>query len=350
MNDDPWIGSEPGFAEWRQELMRLWHRAKKRKLVVVIVALCMAGAVVLVRWRKQQSFAASVTFRVTEGDSSAGPLTRLAPPPTKELREYVTSIALSSGKVVEVMKQHGIRNKMVEADPVKAVQLFREDLEVEVSRNYFIEEWQANKSARLTMTYSAGTAQEAQAVVNDLAELVVADEARRRQAQVNAAVASADKTVSVVQREVDARQTRLAQLEQALTTASAAQKTLIGVEMNNLRAELPQALERLKTAENTRGDLQLSLLAEEQSLSVRFDKVDESIEAVVRDATPAGLALLGLLIFCLSLPIAVMAVGAFDRRVYDLDDVGRLGLIPVGHVPPFRGDGLGTLRQRRANE
>jgi hypothetical protein len=39
-------------------------------------------------------------------------------------------------------------------------------------------------------------------------------------------------------------------------------------------------------------------------------------------------------------------VGAFDSRIHDLDDVARLGIPVVGHVPRFPGDSVGSLRER----
>jgi hypothetical protein len=39
-------------------------------------------------------------------------------------------------------------------------------------------------------------------------------------------------------------------------------------------------------------------------------------------------------------------VGAFDTRVHDREDVERIGLPVLGHLPPFPGDHVGSLRAR----
>ena len=39
-------------------------------------------------------------------------------------------------------------------------------------------------------------------------------------------------------------------------------------------------------------------------------------------------------------------LGAFDSRVHDTDDVERLGLPVLGHVPGFAGDHVGSLEAR----
>jgi hypothetical protein len=41
-----------------------------------------------------------------------------------------------------------------------------------------------------------------------------------------------------------------------------------------------------------------------------------------------------------------LIMGAFDSRVHDSDDVARLGLTVLGHVPGFAGDDVGSLEAR----
>ena len=45
---------------------------------------------------------------------------------------------------------------------------------------------------------------------------------------------------------------------------------------------------------------------------------------------------------------AALLVGAFDSRIHDTDDVERLGLPVLGHVPGFAGDSVGSLHARGA--
>jgi hypothetical protein len=58
----------------------------------------------------------------------------------------------------------------------------------------------------------------------------------------------------------------------------------------------------------------------------------------------------GVLALFAALPLCAVAVGAFDARVYDLDDIRRLGLSTVGTVRPFDGDNAGALAARLAAE
>ncbi|HEY2744666.1 MAG TPA: hypothetical protein VGL86_08585 [Polyangia bacterium] len=69
-----------------------------------------------------------------------------------------------------------------------------------------------------------------------------------------------------------------------------------------------------------------------------------------RDARLAGRAVVAVLAgvfgFLLALPLCAVAVGAFDPRVYDLDDVSRLGMATVGAIRRFEGDNAGALVAR----
>ena len=59
-----------------------------------------------------------------------------------------------------------------------------------------------------------------------------------------------------------------------------------------------------------------------------------------------ALTILGTLAFLIVFPLAALGFGAFDPRVYDPDDVRRLGLVPLGHVRAFVGDDVGSLMSR----
>jgi capsular polysaccharide biosynthesis protein len=49
-----------------------------------------------------------------------------------------------------------------------------------------------------------------------------------------------------------------------------------------------------------------------------------------------------------SLVGGALVLGAFDSRVHDSDDVARLGLPVLGHVPGFAGDNVGSMQTRSA--
>jgi len=56
------------------------------------------------------------------------------------------------------------------------------------------------------------------------------------------------------------------------------------------------------------------------------------------------------LFFVLVLPMVVLSVGVFLPQVFDREDVQRLGLRVLGHVPPCPGWDRGSLRARLRGE
>lgn len=88
-----------------------------------------------------------------------------------------------------------------------------------------------------------------------------------------------------------------------------------------------------------------ALVADEQGWRwVDAGRVDAVMDRSTR------LALVGAIVFILALPLCAIGVGAWDGRVYDLDDVRRLGLPTVGAVRRFDGDDTGALDARRARD
>jgi hypothetical protein len=49
-----------------------------------------------------------------------------------------------------------------------------------------------------------------------------------------------------------------------------------------------------------------------------------------------------------SLLASALFLGAFDSRVHDVDDIERLGISVLGHLPGFPGDHVGSLQSRGA--
>ena len=58
------------------------------------------------------------------------------------------------------------------------------------------------------------------------------------------------------------------------------------------------------------------------------------------------MSVITVILFVITVVLVSLFVGAFDSRVHDLDDVARLGIPIVGHIPRFPGDRVGSLRER----
>ncbi len=84
---------------------------------------------------------------------------------------------------------------------------------------------------------------------------------------------------------------------------------------------------------------------EEAGLDTSLTIVDEHKPEV---AGTRGFVLVLVLSFVgiCALFASALIVGAFDSRIHEGDDVARLGLPLLGHVPGFAGDDVGSLRSR----
>jgi hypothetical protein len=341
-----WLRDEPGFMQARLEIQRMFRRARRRPLAVLLVALAVVAFVVYKRHKRPAQVKTTITFRVTEGEKVSEE--SAPPPPARELKEYVWSVALSATRVTEVMKKHHISTAMLDSNPVMAITSFREDIGLYVWRNYFLvdEGRAAERSARLAVSYSGPDKAEVRAVALDLAQLIVDEEERRRTDAVEAALAGVREAVTIARADLDERHHQLAVMDEELARATPERAIILRVERDDLQKSLRSSTDRLMSAQKDETDLELQLSFETMGASLRFEKVSEETEIVAREATPGGLVVLGFAVLLLCLPLAAMLVGALDPRVYDLDDVRRLGVPAVGHVPPFRGDAVASLNAR----
>lgn len=67
------------------------------------------------------------------------------------------------------------------------------------------------------------------------------------------------------------------------------------------------------------------------AMGLRFERIDWGA-AESRVNKKAAVIRFGIVVLFLTFPFVAMAVGGFDRRVYDPGDVRRLGLKPLGTV------------------
>jgi hypothetical protein len=80
----------------------------------------------------------------------------------------------------------------------------------------------------------------------------------------------------------------------------------------------------------------------------RWELTDRGHVAAAALSGATLLVATGIFGFVLALLLCAVAVGAFDPRVYELDDVERLGLSTLGAVRSFDGDNAGALAARLA--
>jgi len=342
-----WADEEPGLAGAGAELQRLKRRALAHPWRTLAVALLATLAVVGMRARKVRTFSSRVVFRVTEGDLDAS----TAPRPAKRLREYVLDVAFSNQRLLDVIREHGLYAREMKRDPSLAVEAMRDDVEVDVWRNYFVEIRQlddAGRSARIAVTYRARDPKLALEVVRHLGRLIAEQEEKARIAMAEEAARQAELAVDEARGQLERRQKQIVSHELELRRGNLpqAQAAMLRVELADLKKNLEPLEARLTELQQKKSAYDLRAAMERNQLGLQFELVDPGQQAKLGISKPRELILIGVIVLIVVLPLAGIFVGAYDQRVYDAEDVRRLGLEAVGHVERFPGDNVGALDTR----
>ncbi|MEJ7732060.1 MAG: hypothetical protein WKG00_22975 [Polyangiaceae bacterium] len=334
-----WMDDEPGLARVRHEVWRCMRRARAEWGKTALLTLLVVGLVTFRRWLVPPTYPATVYMSVTEGDLEGG---QTAPRTARRLNNYVYHVVFNDQNLLAVMVKHNLSPAMRKRNQPLAIDELREEIDVHVSRNHFIYERQrgeAPRSARLTLTFTSPDPRLSLLVAQDLGDLIISYEAKRRQDQLLGAAQFQAGVSATIEDVIGARARELA----AAMTASGPAAALAA-------ARLTTDLRAFRAAQRDTGRAQrdadfLESLEKQQS-GLAFELVDWRADEYPR---PPELLLamtaLGTLLF--ALPLLVLAVGAFGRRVYAADDVRRLGIGTLGMVQVFLPGERRSARARR---
>lgn len=329
-----WMRGEDGLAAAGREAVRLLRRAAHQPVKTLLLALMLGALVTAGLLLRKREFSPTFVLRVVEMDQD----TRSAPRAKKKLREHVEQAVFTHTRLLEIIDRHGLYRNLRKKDPRAAVVSFQEDIEVEVYRNYFVQDRTAHgapRSARITVSYRSEDPDEALRVTRDLGALIAESEsAIRRQQLENAASGAAIETRRASDDLVALRQ-RLSKTFRDWATASGSEDSAkLSIELMELRASIEHAERRLQAIERTKADLDLAATMAEDHMALRFEVVDRgAISASERDRRRHAYVA-GFTTFFMALPLMAVAVGAFDSRIRYADDLTRLGLSPFGLIDP----------------
>ena len=345
-----WYASEtPIGRQWVTELQRLKRRARARPFTILAVALALTGALVFMVARKPRIARARVVIAVTETDLGTG----RTPTSMSELRDYVYTVLLPNAKLMPIIEENAwafpLRRKLGDA---YALSELRDFFDIAVWRNYFM--YQASydelRSARIAVTVMTADADFAVELARRLAGIIIDGEAERRRAAADALAAEAVAVIEATRAKVAVVERELSDKMVAAADAELKRQPGKAIALRTEVAALSQALhnerERLATV-NTAAEIdQLDAAVANAGLGMGMEIADERLPDPEEGARAFKLGVLGVLLFCLLTPLVAIMIGTFDSRIHDLDDVSRLGMPIVGHVPSFPGDESGSLRDR----
>jgi hypothetical protein len=331
------------------ELQRVRRRAAARPFLTLGLAALITAALGYVIVHKHRKVEAEVVLALSEG-SMAGERTGVQ---AVELREYVSSVLLSDKNLSEVIEKEDLFRLRKRLGMAYAITQLREQLEVEVWKNTFVyyrdSESNARKSARIGLTVGDTDPDRAYVIARSLADIMIRTHDTERLKLTGGLAAE-------VQLMRDTIEAELATLMGAI---SAKQATIALANSQGKRGIAAALMVDLADLDSRHKDLETQL----SQISTSRDAVADQIAAaglditleVVGETRPTRLAtsmFALVLVLCVvgtgALIASAMMVSTFDPRVHDIDDVERLGLPVLGHVPAFAGDRIGSLRQRGA--
>jgi len=322
-----WMDAPAEQPAFLPDVARLLNRAVRRWRTVLAVAVVLdATAVVLIGY-VPQLFSSRVVMLVIEGGVAMGG----APPPTGRIREQINQAAFSNRNLLAVMEKFELAERLRKTDPERAVESFRENVQIEIWRNEFLEERSAElRSVHLAISYHDSDPERARQVARALSDLAVDTTQAQRTAQVESMRTQIGTELAAIQR---ALQTRTEDEERLRLQMSRKDPLATEAAIDLLFRARERLQVRYQEAQARRARLDVALAAERESLGLQFIEIEPPAAQERSDAGPvrkllwAGLGLVVALLF------VGLFIGATDDHIYREADLSRLGLTLLAAVP-----------------
>jgi capsular polysaccharide biosynthesis protein len=328
------------------EVQRIQRRTRARPWPVVIGAALITAAITYKIATLPQHVESEVVLALSEGS-----MARETALPVEELRSYVQNNLLPDSKLATLIEKDNLFPARKLQGMQFAITSLRENFEIEIWKNQFangIEE--SERSARIGITVGDTDPDRAFSLARDLASVVVTtSQERRMQMTTQLAKSVADIHDSASDR-LDALSRHASEMQLAIDRAVASGKDELA---QTLKLQLVQLGGERSSAEKTISEIANS----RDALADRITAAGLDLTVSVIDERRGSLApnhnfivvTAGFVVAIAALIGVALLLGAFDPRIHDSDDVERLGLTILGHLPGFPGDQVGSLRARGAS-
>lgn len=348
-NGDGWYESEqPTRRGLVAELQRIRRRTQVRPIPVLVVAALVTAGITHKMATKPAILEAEVVLALAEGTMS----NHRAGIPVDQLRAYVTQVLLPDKQLLKLVEKYNLFPLRKKAGPEYALEQMRDQFSVAIWKNQFAfydEDEAGKKSARIGITVKDTNPDRALDIAHDLAGVVMETAAGLRQARADAMTAQVARLREATGKELDQLALAIASKQAAIDDARARGDmdlaAILRIDRHSLQSEQRRREERMARIAASNEALAGEITA--AGLDLTLTVVDEQRP---ERPTHGGLVLImaAAVIGTVSLIGAALVLGAFDSRVHDPDDVTRLGLPVLGHVPGFAGDNVGSMRTRSA--
>jgi hypothetical protein len=307
MNAPSWLDDETTILDGMRQGVTLLLRGLKRPLTTLAVALGLAAAVAAATLLPRHGYAPKLLLRVTEADRDPTSM----PQPARKLREYVLQALLTSDHLIPLIGQYGLYPSLAHKNMRAALDSFREDIDIDVYQNYFVEQRVVGsepRTARVAVSYRSKDPETAVAVTRDLGSLIVERERAMRTAESDRAEASVTAELFAVREAISERTHTIATMQASMQSEKAPdpvhQVELVGI-MGSLAA-----LERREVEVQKReAALSLNAAMEKRGIGLSFEIADDA--EVPSSAHRKDVAYLSIIAsFVFGLPLIAMAIGS----------------------------------------
>jgi len=339
-----WIDAESDAQEMRTELMRLKRRAARRPILLVILCLLGVSAVLYKVSKRQPIYQATIVMRVTEGVvvDEESPVVR------QGLAHYLWSVALNTKRLMPIIEKYNLYPNRENFGPAYAIERLRDALAIDVTSNRFTQArdyGDALRSAGIRVHFTDLDPVLAFDVAQELSLALVAAEQERRANMAAKLNAIADDTVERVEDKLSGLKLELA-TAMAIKSRTAAQKAQSDVQQKRLIASIKDTQLLLENVSAERDQTMLAIAAEGKGQALRFEVMDVRPPVIAPKTSWVAYGLIGLFVFLCLLPICSIGIAALDSRLHHIEDLVRLGLPVVGHLPTFPSDSVGSMNER----
>lgn len=344
---DAWYESEePTRAGMVTELQRIKRRTRVAPIRVILLAALVTAAVTYKFATKRRLYEADIVLAVSEGSMSSR-----SGIPFDQLQQYVNQVLLPDNKLIEVIERHDLHRLRKTLGPQYAIEELRSSIELDIWKNSFVyfheADARAMKSARIGLTVIEEDPDTAFEVARDLASIIINEHDRLlAKAATEIAAQMALARESLTRRAIELTST-IAIKQQALVKAKIEGNTGLAAV---LLVDVAALSQQEKTVRDQLGQIVMSPEAiADRAAAAGLDTTVTIVEErrpPRQEQSGLALAMVIVIIGTGALIGSAMLLGAFDSRVHDTDDVARLGLPVLGHVPGFPGDHVGSLEAR----
>ncbi len=349
-SDDWYESEEPTRIGMIEEIQRIRRRTRAHPLRVLALAALITGAITYKLATRPQHFEAEIVLALTEGSLSA----KHNGLPVDQLRQFVDGVLIPDSKLADLIERRDLyRRRSIMGMPY-AIEQLRGQMDVQIWKNSFVyydeDAQNAEHSARIGITVDDTDADRAVELAHDIAQIVI-DTSRENREQLNDTLAT----------EIERRREGLTHRTEVLARTAAVKTEALDAAQKKHENDLAQALElELNEIAHEQKRVEKDLTAIAGSRDALADRIasaglDTRI-AIVEETRPDRPEHRGFILVMVAVVVGIgsllgsaLIVGAFDSRIHDTDDVTRLGLPVLGHVPGFAGDSVGSLASRGAS-